>query len=279
MKKALLIITALCFIATAGIAQQYQVKQELSVSCGPSAGKIKNKNITEDKYKTVDDKNGFNLDLLYTRYIHNSGVGLSLGVGYSTYHQLIYQKGLIENFSQTDKDGNLYDEWIDSDMKYENKIGTIDIPVNLHFIFGKSQTYDGVIDIGVVNHFLANTESSEKGSIENMGKYDTGNPYFAAISQNNSYYDYHVEFHDSKYTDRYSRYGLSLHFAAGLAIAMNERLSFKTQLYTNIGVTDVAAKDLRGEKYVNVINLKSDYEKTKLFAAGINIGFVIKLGN
>jgi hypothetical protein len=111
-----------------------------------------------------------------------------------------------------------------------------------------------------------------------MGKYDTGNPYFAALSQNNPYYDYHVEYFDKKYNDRYNRYNLSGHFAAGISMKMSERVQFKSQVFTNIGFTDVTAKDFRNKEYVNVTGISSKYEKTKVLAYGLSMGLIIHLG-
>jgi hypothetical protein len=278
MKKTLLLLSAFAMAVSGTFAQQYEVKKELSFSFGPSASRFRDKNLKEDDHKTVDDKNGYNFDLLYTRYLRGKGLGLSLGIGYSSYSQVAYQKGLFENFSQKDKDGNIYDEWLDSDITYTNKLSTLDVPVFLHFLFGKSDNYDGFFDLGVLNQFKMNGENTEKGSLENMGKYaNTSNPYFNYVSQNNSYYDYHVEYFDKK-SDRYNRYSLAGHVAAGLSVKMTERTSFKAQTYVNIGLTDATAKEFRDQDYVNVFGLKKDYEKTKLFAAGLSAGFVIRLG-
>lgn len=283
MIKNILFLSVLIYLSIFSVngqtaSVQPKKKKELVISFGPSTTRIKNENTINDENKNIDNKNGFNMDICYNRYA-SAGVAFGIGLGYSTYDQIIYQKGLFEHFSQTDKDGNLYDEWIDSDMTYTNKISTLDIPLKLHVLLGSATKYDAFFDLGVINQFLITGNSTEKGSIENMGKYPSSNPYFNIVSQSNSYYDYKITLYDKKYNDRYNFYNLSGHFAAGLAVKMSEITSFKVQAYVNIGFSDVTAKEFRDMDYQNVIGLKEDYEKTTLFATGLNVGFVFKLGN
>lgn len=282
MKKKLtilvLIMSSLLFTATSQTDEFVKKNKEIALSFGVTSSKIKNKNITEDKYKDIDNQNGLNMSFCFNKYVAKR-FGFGFGLGYSSYKQVVYQKGKIENFSQRDKDGNLYDQWFDSDMTYTSKLGYIDVPVTLHFLLGNSSKFYGILDIGVINQFLVSGIYTEKGSIENMGVYATGNPYWSDISQNNSYYDYGIDLYDVKKEDYYKTYNLSGHFSLGLAAQMKEHLFLKVQPYVNVGFSDITSKDRKDVQYVNVVNIKSDYEKTKLFAIGINIGFAINIGD
>lgn len=274
MKKKIVGIL-ICFSSTVSIAQVLKDK-ELIFCAGPTSTKINNKNIKSDKYKTIDNKNGFNVSFSFNKY--SGRVGFGIGLGYSSYNQIVYQKGLFESYSQMDKDGNIYDEWIDSDITYTNKLGYLDVPVMLHLLLGNSKKYYVFVDAGIINQFLVVGAYTMKGSIENMGKYDSGNPYFGLVSQNNSYYDHKIQLYDVKDDKAYKSYNLSGHFSLGIAAPMTDNLFLKVQPYVNVGFSDITGKDMKGQEYENVFGKKSDYQKTKLFAAGLNIGFAINLG-
>ncbi len=277
MKKTILFFGFFFIFSTSSLIAQVVKNKELSFSFGPTSTKIKNKNISDDKFKVVDNNNGFNLGLNYNRYFKRVGYGV--GLGYSTYKQTIYQKGLFESFSQTDKDGNLYDEWRDSDVTYTNKLVYLDVPVTLHLLLGTSTRFYGILDVGVVNQFLITGNYTMNGSVENMGKYATTNPYFNLVSQNNSYYDYKVELYEVKKDDTFKTYNLSGHLSVGLAAAMTDDLFLKIHTYANMGFSDVTAKDLQDQEYENVFGKKSEYQPTKILAFGLNFGFAYNIGS
>ncbi len=254
---------------------QVEKNKEISFSFGPASTKIKNKSISEDKFKVVDDKIGYNFEVSFNKY--SKRVGIGIGLGYSSYNQDIYQKGFFESFSQMDIDGNIYDLWLNSDVTYTNKLSYIDVPLTLHLILSNSQKFYGFVDVGIINQILLRGDYTMKGSVENMGKYATTNPYFSLVSQNNSYYDYKVELYDVKKNDIYKKYNLSGHFALGLAAAMNDNLFLKIQPFANIGFSDITAKNIEGVKYEDVFGKQSDYQKTKIVSFGLSVGFVYDL--
>ncbi|MCX6296570.1 MAG: outer membrane beta-barrel protein, partial [Bacteroidetes bacterium] len=256
---------------------QVKKNKELTVSFGPTSTKIKNKNISDDKYLIIDYKNGYNMDFCFNKYF-SPRAGVGFGLGLSSFNQTEYQKGKFEKYSVKDIDGNIYDEWIDSDVTFTNKLKYLDLPITLHLLLGNSSRFYGFIDLGVINQFLLTGDYTMKGSVENMGTYPSGNPYFYLVSQNNSYYDYKVQQYDIKKTDTYKSYNLSGHFSFGLAAALNDNLFFKIQPYANIGFSDITAKDLQGVDYQNVFGSKSSYQKTKLFSLGLNVGFALNIG-
>lgn len=276
MKLKIIVLNVFILLSIVATAQ-IEKNKELSVTFGPASTKIKNKNISEDKYKDINDKNGFNINLLLSKYTRR--VGFGIGLGYSTYNQEIYQKGLFESFSQKDRDGNLYDSWIASDITYTNKLSYLDIPITLHLLLGNSKRFYGFFDIGIVNQILIGGNYTMKGSIENMGRYETGNPYFFTLSQNNPYYSYKADLYDVRKEDMYETYSLSGHISLGLAAAMTDNLSLKIQPYANFGFSDITAKELRDIPYEDVFGRKSDYQKTKLMAIGLNVGFAYNIGN
>lgn len=262
-------------IFTLTVHGQVEKNKEISFSFGPALTKINNKNISEDKFKVVDDKIGYNFEFSFNKYAKR--VGFGMGLGYSSYNQDVYQKGLFESFSQKDKDGNIYDLWINSDVTYKNRLSYIDVPLTLHLILGNSNKFYGFVDVGIINQFLLRGDQTMKGSVENMGKYETTNPYFSLVSQNNSYYDYKVQLYDVKKNDIYKKYNLSGHFALGLAASMNDNLFLKIQPFANIGFSDVTAKNLEGVDYEDVFGKQKAYEKTKIVSFGLSVGFVYDL--
>lgn len=277
MKKTITFFGCFFIFSSSIMLSQVVKSKEMSFSFGPTSTKIKNKNISDDKFKEVDNNNGVNMNLSYNRY--KKRVGFGIGLGYSTYKQTIYQKGLFESFSQMDKDGNLYDEWRDSDVTYTNKLVYLDVPVTFHLLLGNSPRFYGIFDIGIVNQFLVAGNYTMNGSVENMGKYATSNPYFNLVSQNNSYYDYKVELYEVSKDDTFKTFNLSGHLSIGMAAAMSDNLFLKIQGFANMGFSDVTAKDLQDKDYENVFGKKSDYQPTKILALGLNIGFAYNLGN
>jgi hypothetical protein len=282
MKKVILSAIIFYFFAYQATAQidngNLKKNKDLEFSVGPTATRIKNKSIKDDEFKTVDIQSGLNFDISFNKY-KNNRVGIGIGLGCSSYNQIIYQKGLFVSFSQIDRDGNTYDKWINSDITYTNKIVYLDVPVTLHLLLGRSNKFYGYIDVGVINQFLLNAKSTEVGKVENMGKYPTSNPYFSLISQNNSYYNYAVKYYDLNHDDFYKLYNISGHFAFGIVAIMTERVSLKVQPYINVGFSDITAKEFKGQDYQNVFGRKSDYQATKLFSAGLNVGFTFNIGS
>ncbi|MGQ0828379.1 MAG: hypothetical protein ACT4ON_08290 [Bacteroidota bacterium] len=202
---------------------------------------------------------------------------MGIGLGYSSYKEIVYQKGLFEKANQIDKDGNTYDIWINSDMAYTSNLKYLDVPLTLHLLLGSSETYYGFIDVGIVNSFLIGGKYTKKGSIENMGKYYYGNPYFSDISQNNPYYDYKNQSHDKEYTDIYKFYNVSFRASVGIAAAMTERLFLRIAPEITKGFSDITGEDDKGKDYENVFGEKSAYKPTKTFSLGLNVGFSFNL--
>ncbi|MGZ4035664.1 MAG: outer membrane beta-barrel protein [Bacteroidia bacterium] len=281
-KKILLSGILIYFSASCAVAQTTATglhkNTDLTLSFGPTVTSLKNKNISADEYKVIDNKNGFNMALSFNKYFNNR-VGIGAGLGYSSYNQAVYQKGLFVKFSQIDRDGNSYDEWFDSDITSINKVSYLDVPVTLHLLLGNSNRFYGFIDAGIINQFLIATKCTEKGHIENMGKYPTNNPYFNLVSQNNSYYGYVLTYVNKNHDSDYKNYNLSGHFSFGVAASLTDNVQLKIQPYINIGFTDVNAKTIKGQDYKNVVGYTSAYESTKLFAAGLNIGIVMNIGS
>ena len=107
MKTKLTLITAFAFFSMSLMAQ-VEKDMDITLSFGPAITKIKNKNITEDKFKVIDNKNGANASFCFNKYF--SRIGFGIGLGYSSFNQVVLQKGKFESFSRMDKDGNIYDE-------------------------------------------------------------------------------------------------------------------------------------------------------------------------
>lgn len=276
MKKHIIALVILG-IGSAQFAQAQIKRSELNLFIGPTATKIKNKSIAEDEQKLVINKNGLNAELTYNRY--RNGLGIGIGLGYSNFKQDILLKGNFENLSQKDEDGNLYDEWYDCDITYTNTLHYITVPVTMHLVFGRAETFNFVMDFGIVNQFLGGGNSTMKGSIENMGRYETSNPYFFILSQENSYYDYKLRSYDEKSSDQYRKYALAGHVSMGLTAKMTKNVVLKAQPFLDFGLMDITAKEFQDVEYTNLFGRKSDYQKTKLSAMGLNIGISYNIGN
>ena len=69
MKKKLtillLIMSSLLFTATSQTDEFVKKNKEIALSFGVTSSKIKNKNITEDKYKDIDNQNGLNMSFCF----------------------------------------------------------------------------------------------------------------------------------------------------------------------------------------------------------------------
>lgn len=248
-----------------------QKDKEISVYIGAAATMIENYNINHDKNLTIDDKIGADFNIEYSKYFLDR-VGVGVGLGFSNYDQVYYQKGLFIQTDQVDIDGRVYDKWINSDIKYTNKLMYATVPVTLHFLLGSSSRCYGFIDAGIINQFLIKGTHTEKGTIETMGKYpsETGNPNWFGITAHNDYYGVGPVQVSEKDTKKYNPYNLSGHFAVGLAAEMARGLYLKIQPFVNVGFTDIRKKD--GKDYENVFGEKSTYKATRLFSTGISVG-------
>jgi hypothetical protein len=253
-----------------------QKNKEITVMIGMANTNIKNANISQDENITINKKNGLNFSFKFNKYFKNR-IGFGLGLGCSSYNQEYYQKGLYQKLSQIDRDGETYDKWISSDITYSNELMYFDIPVSLHLILGKSPRFYAFVDAGIINQFLIKSVYTEEGSIETMGRYATSNPYFFVVTQNNDYYGMKFTAISEKDTEKYKFYNLSGHLSFGLAAAMTDRLILRAEPFVNIGLSDIMGPDGKGLDYENVFGELSEYKQTKLFSAGISIGFAFNL--
>lgn len=280
MKKIYFLFTASILYYTSLSAQyvtgSLEKDKELVIIAGPLACKLVNSNVAKDDYKVVDKQNGYNFSFSYNKYFKNR-IGFGVGFGFSKYKQITYQKGLFSKSNQIDKDGNTYDLWMNSKMTYTSNLNYLDIPIMLHLLLGSSSKYYGFIDVGIVNGFLIEGTDSKKGSIENIGKYSTGNPYFSTVSQNNSYYDYAFQAFDKENPDAFKSYNLSLKISLGIVAAMTDRLTLRVTPEFTKGLSDITAKEDQDKDYENVFGDKSTYKPTKTFSLGLNIGFGFNL--
>ena len=250
--------------------------KELIVLVGPTASQLVNINVDKDDSKVVDRQNGFNFSFSYNKYFQNR-FGISIGLGFSNYKQIAYQKGLFSKPNQIDKDGNDYELLMNNNMTYTSNLNYLDIPIMLHLLLGNSSRYYGFINVGLVNGFLIDGTYTKKGSIENIGKYSTSNPYFSTISQNNSYYNYAAHGFDKENPDAFKSYNLSLKFSIGIVAAMTDRLTLRIAPELTKGFSDITVKGDQGKDYLNVFGDKIEYTPLKTFSLGLNIGFGFNL--
>lgn len=280
MKKSCFLF-AFCILCSATLSSQNMAStldkdKEFIVTVGPTASQLVNSNLDKDEYKVVDKQNGFNFNFSYNKYFKNR-IGISVGLGFSNYKQVVYQKGLFSRSNQTDKDGNNYELLMNSDMSYISNLNYLDIPITLHLLLGNSSHYYGFINLGLVNGFLIEGTYTKKGSIENIGKYPTSNSYFSTISQNNPYYNYAFQGFSKENPDAFKSYNFSLKFSIGIAVAMTNRLTLRIAPELTKGFSDITAKVDQGKDYVNVFGDKSGYQPIKTFSLGLNIGFGFNL--
>jgi hypothetical protein len=269
-----LILMPVILVSAALIAQPaLQKDKEISLMMGATSTLIHNPNIYDDKNLTINNKNGADFSLEYSKYLYDR-IGLGVGIGYSTYDQVYYQRGLFKQPDQIDADGKYHEKWIDSDIRYSNRLMYLNVPVTIHLLIGNSARCYGFIDAGIINHFLVSGTHTKAGSLEYMAKYpsETGHPDWHGLTYENSYYGLRTNEIDEKDSKRFETYALSGHLAAGLVAAMTEKLSLKVAPFVNAGLTDIVGKD-RGNEYENVYGEKSSYKKTKLYSAGISVGF------
>lgn len=276
MKKKFLVLSISLVISNLLLAQESSTEKEIIITLGPTASKLINKNINNDESKIVRNQLGVNFDFSYNKYFKNK-TGIGIGIGYASYRQTILQKGLFIKSNQTDKDNNTYESWVNADMTYTSNLNYLNIPIMFHLLLGKSKTFYGFIDLGIINGLLVSGRYSEKGNLENMAKYDTGNPYFSTLSQNNPYYGYAFKGYDKKSTDSYKFYNASLKIAFGLTASISDNMFFRFEPEITKGLSDINSKDAKGIDYVNVFGEKSGYKPTKTLAMGLNVGLIFKI--
>lgn len=257
-------------------AQTLVKEKDLTFAAGPSASKIINPNINKDEFKDVYNKSGFNINISYNKYFKNR-IGIGIGLGVSKYSQTIYQRGLFERKDQVDRDGDSYDLLMDSDMIYTVNLTYMDVPIMLHLLLGKSEKCYGFIDIGIVNGFLISGKYTKKGSIENMGKYESNHPLVDYLLQDYAYYGYEKQTYDKEYTDIYKFYNASFRASIGIATAITDKLFLRVAPEITYGFSDITGKDDKGKEYENVFGDKSAYKASKTFSLGLNAGFTFNL--
>jgi hypothetical protein len=277
MKK--IIFTSILFISNSILFAQEDLgvkkNQELIMHVGSASTRLINKNISTDEFKTIDARNGFNFSFSYNKYYKR--IGISIGIGASRYKQTVYQKGLFESYSRTDRDGNIYDLWINSDMKYSSTLTYLEVPVMLHLLLGTSSKFYGFVDVGIVNAYMMADAYNEKGHIENIGKYETANPYFFVISRENSYYGYKSVAVDKDNSDKYRSYNISFRASFGIAAVMTDRLTLHICPELTRGLSDITVKAEQQKPYQNVMGGTHNYLPTKTLSLGINVGLGFNL--
>jgi hypothetical protein len=255
-----------------------QKDKEISINIGAASTMIENYNITHDKNLIVNNKLGTDFSVQYSKYFSEK-IGVGMGIGFSNYDQVYYQKGLFKQVNQVDKDGRIYDKWINSDVKFSNKLLYAEIPVIAHFLIGNSSRCYGFIDAGIINQFLTRGTHTENGTIETMGKYgsETGNPDWFGVTTDNDYYGIGTTEVSVKEKNKFESYNLSGHLGIGLAAIMTKGLYLKVNPYANAGVLDITSKEGKGKEYENILGEQSSYKPTRLFSAGINVGLALDL--
>jgi len=278
MKKYFFLPFFITFSSVVNSQVALQKDKEISIDIGAASTMIENYNLSHDKNLIVNNKLGTDFSVQYTKYLLDK-IGVGAGIGFSNYDQVYYQKGLFKQVDQVDKDGRLYDKWINSDVKLSNQLVYAEIPVTAHFLLGNSSRCYGFINAGIINQFLLTGTHIEKGTIETMGKYtsETGNPDWFGVTTDNDYYGIGTTEVSVKEKNKFESYNLSGHLGIGLAAIMTKGLYLKVEPYANAGVLDITSKEGRGKDYVNIQGERSNYKPTRIFSAGINLGLALDL--
>lgn len=262
-----------CFCAAVYGQTPLQKDRDISVLLGIASTVVYNDNIRNDKNLIIDDKFGADFSIEYSRYFWDR-IGVGVGLGFSNYEQVYYQKGLFRQMNQVDKNGDVYEKWIDSDLKYTNKLMYANVPVKLHVLLGGSSWCYAYLDAGLINQFLLKGTYAENGSIETMGKYpsETGHPDWFGLTTDNEFYDHKTVSVSRVNNQKYTFYNLSAHLSVGVAAMMTKDLYFKVQPFINAGITDISNSDDKDKMYENVVGGKSSYKGTRLYSCGISLG-------
>jgi hypothetical protein len=274
--SALIIITVSAQLISQTSSDKLEKNKEISVMAGMTSTKLKNASIDKNDDITLDKKTGIDFTFQFSKYFGNR-IGLGIGLGYSTYGRTYYHKGLYQLSNQIDKDGNNYDRLINADITYTDKLSYINVPLTVHLLLGNSSRFYGFIDAGIVNGFLIGQEHAEEGSKESMSKYPTQYNNLYILSQNDPDYGDVMTSVSKKETEYYKFYNMSVHIAVGVAASMTDRLMLKVKPFMNYGTSDISGKENKGRDYENILGQKSNYTKTSLFSAGINVGFTFNL--
>lgn len=278
MKKKHLLLFLTFAVVNILIAQDSFLKKnkEIILSVGPTATKLLNSNIDNDEYKKVDNKLGSLVSFGYCKYI-NQNIGIRIGIEYSSYKQLVYQNGLFEKADQVDIDTNTYVLWINSEMTYTTNLSYLDIPIMVHVKFGNSKQFYWFIDAGIVNGFLIGSKYAKNGSIENIGRYETENPYFYIISQENPYYDYKKDTYNKEYTEMYNSYNFSLRGSFGIVATLADKIYLRIASEFTKGSKDISGKNAKNKEYANLFGRKQVYQPTTTLSFGLNVGVVFDI--
>jgi hypothetical protein len=279
MKKFLLLPVFFIPFYNSASAQSALVKdKDITITAGMSSTMIRNPNLSKDKNIVTDDKDGFDVSVMYMKYFIDR-LGIGAGIGVSNYGRDYYQKGLFKQENQSDQAGRIYDKWINSDLKYSERLMYLNVPVTGRLLLGNSSISYGFLDIGVINHILMSGNFKETGTVETIAKYpsETGNPDWFGITMNNSDYNATNKVVSEKDTKKYAPYTLSGHLGLGVAVAITHRLYLNVLPYVNVGLTDIMAKKEKNKDYQNVFGERSAYKSSKLYSAGLNAGISLDL--
>ena len=279
MKKTIFVIIGILNILILNAQESsLQRNNEFIISGCPTYAGLVNNNFTDDPAKHVDKGIGINIGCSYHYYFNNM-LAVSIGINFSSYHQMIYQKGLFITPNQTDRDSNKFDLWTNSDVEESNKLYYAEVPIMLHLMMGRTKKVHGFIDGGIVVASMIWGQYSKKGNIETIGKYSTSNPFWFETSQNNQYYQYLSIPYNIKRTgeEYFSKYNFSMKFSAGIAVAFNDKYSLMVAPTVTKGFSDITSKNHRDKDYISVTGVKSSYSPLKSFAVGLNIGLRIEI--
>ena len=277
MKKAIILISTLMntlIITAQENDKEYELNHQLEVIMGIPYSTIKNESIANDEFKSVDNHNGVLLGVNYNKYFFDI-FGISIGLNYTSYTKDVYQKGYFERLDQTDQDGEKFDMLYISDVTENYAISFLEVPLTIKAIIGNPKKIYGYIEGGVIYGVFLNKGYDKSGSIENQGRYSlNGNPYWDAVSHNNSYYGHDVEIFTKSTKDIYNSHNLSGRIALGLTAVVNDNISLKIVPTYTFGMTDIIKQEV---EYENVFGQKSPYTPTKTSSVGINFGVVFNL--
>ncbi len=277
-KKVLLICTLISAISAMAQENTNLLNHELTITVGANSTSFENKNITEDKYKFTDKKQGINIGLAYTKY-YNDRIGISVGLNYSTYAQDVYQKGYFEEVGKIDLEGHYYTELLIADVTENYSISFLEVPLMLKVILGNPKNVHLFIEGGIVYGKFMKKHYKKDGWNTNQGRYPTGWDHFYTLAHDNPYYGYGTRSYNEGPKDIYGSNNLSGRLTVGLSSAVSNNIRLIMAPTYTFGVKDILNSEAKKEGYVNVFNKKSDkdYSSTKISAIGINFGISFKL--
>ncbi|OQY03047.1 MAG: hypothetical protein B6I20_05815, partial [Bacteroidetes bacterium 4572_117] len=240
----------------------------------PSMSRFFSKDMNENTNWEINPGFSYSAGLEAT-YFLNKAIGLSLGLGYSSYTSDYtlsnFNNDLENNIPKVDVDNDLYYLYVDADIKELNTISYFDIPFSIIFRSNYADKVGLYFKPGIVSSFLLKANYEVSGASTHKGYY----PEYHLVMDEMEKYNFTSVDYNINNEREINTINLSVVLNLGLSIPIKKLLYLNTGFIINYGLTDIEFN--KSEYRDDYIYLNDVPSSTIMQSVGFYIGLTYKV--